>query len=445
MSRTKTYTPLNVYMNGRRVGQLTKSPGGETRFIYAPDWLGWSGAMPVSLSLPLQEKPHSGSTVISFFDNLLPDSVAVLKSIAERVGANGVDAYSLLSAIGRDCVGALQFIPEGMEEEINNAKDAIPLDEDQIEGILKNLGRAPLGIETDGGFRISLAGAQEKAAFLWTDGGWQQPLGMTPTTHIFKPQIGTIETSTGRIDLTQSVENEFYCLKLLSAFGLDVANAEMGQFGDKKVLIVERFDRLRRKDGGILRLPQEDICQALGVSPTLKYQNAGGPQLVDILGLLARSDTPRHDQRSVFMAQMLFWMIGATDGHAKNFSLFIRPNNQMALTPIYDVISAQPMFDARQIPHKDFRLAMSLGQKPRYKIQDIQRRHFHQTAEKAGLENNQTSHDSGFTVETIEAIESRFDAAFKEVLTHLPDDFPLQIHESICKAASGRRKLLQNV
>jgi len=91
-------------------------------------------------------------------------------------------------------------------------------------------------------------------------------------------------------------------------------------------------------------------------------------------------------------------MIGATDGHAKNFSLFIRPNNQIALTPIYDVISAQPMFDARQIPHKDFRLAMSLGQKPRYKIQDIQRRHFHQTAEKAGLENDQTSHDSGFTV-----------------------------------------------
>lgn len=145
------------------------------------------------------------------------------------------------------------------------------------------------------------------------------------------------------------------------------------------------------------------------------------------------------------MTQMLFWMIGATDGHAKNFSLFIRPNNQMALTPIYDVISAQPMFDARQIPHKDFRLAMSLGRKPRYKIQDIQRRHFHQTAEKAGSENDQTSHDSGFTVETIEVIESRFDAAFKEVLTHLPDDFPLQIHESIYKAASARRKLLQNV
>jgi len=114
-------------MNGRRVGLLTKSPGGETRFNYASNWLDWSGAMPVSLSLPLQEKAHSGSAVISFFDNLLPDSVAVLKSIAERVGANGIDAYSLLSAIGRDCVGALQFIPEGMEEEITR-KSGFPVE-----------------------------------------------------------------------------------------------------------------------------------------------------------------------------------------------------------------------------------------------------------------------------------------------------------------------------
>lgn len=445
MSRTKTYAPLNVYMNGRQVGILSKSPGGETRFSYAPDWLGWSGAMPVSLSLPLQERPHSGGAVISFFDNLLPDSVAVLKSIAERVGANGIDAYSLLSAIGRDCVGALQFIPEGVEDDINKAEDAIPLDDGKIEGILKNLGRAPLGIETEGGFRISLAGAQEKAAFLRKDGQWCQPLGMTPTTHIFKPQIGTIETSTGRIDLTQSVENEFYCLKLLSAFGLDVAHAEMGQFGEKKVLIVERFDRLKRKDGSILRLPQEDMCQALGISPTLKYQNAGGPRLVDILGLLARSDTPREDQRSVFMAQMLFWMIGATDGHAKNFSLFIRPNNQMALTPIYDVISAQPMFDARQIPHKDFRLAMSLGRKPHYKIQEIQRRHFHQTAVKAQLEDAEAGQEIGFTAQIIKTIEQKFDTAFEKVLTQLPNDFPLQIHESIYKAAISRREILQNV
>lgn len=430
-------------MNDRAVGALTKSPSGETAFSYDPEWLQWDSAMPVSLSLPLQQRPHSGATVISFFDNLLPDSNIMLKGIAERVGATGTDAYSLLSAIGRDCVGALQFIPEGAEAEIDAGGSYETLSRDDVRDILLDLKRAPLGIQSDGGFRLSLAGAQEKAAFLWKEGQWCRPIGTMPTTHIFKPQIGKIEMSTGTIDLSQSVENEFYCLELLRAFGLDVANVQIDQFGEKKVLIVERFDRLIRKNGSILRLPQEDMCQALAVPPTLKYQNAGGPKLVDILNLLSRSDRPIQDQRRVFMAQAIFWLIGATDGHAKNFSLFLRPNNQMALTPLYDVISAQPMFDARQIPHKDFKLAMSLGKKPRYKIQEIERRHFHQTAIEAGLEDASADGEDSFTTDIIETIQSQFDTAFEDVLTKLPEGFPVDIHESIKSAATARREKLR--
>ncbi len=443
MSRTKTYAPLRVFMNGRAVGVLTKSPRGETVFLYDTDWLEWEGAMPVSLSLPLQERGHNGAAVTGFFDNLLPDSSAILKGIAERVGAAGTDAYSLLSAIGRDCVGALQFIPEG--ENANNDEAGLyeSLSRDEVRDILLDLKHAPLGIKQEGGFRLSLAGAQEKAAFLWKDGQWCRPLGTMPTTHIFKPQIGEIKTSTGTIDLSQSVENEYYCLELLRAFGLDVAEAEIDQFGEKKVLIVKRFDRLIRRNGSILRLPQEDMCQALGVPPTVKYQNVGGPNLVDLLSLLSRSDTPLKDQHTVFMAQILFWLIGATDGHAKNFSIFLRPNNQMALTPLYDVISAQPMFDARQIPHKDFRLAMSLGQKPHYKIQEIQRRHFHETAIEAGLEDASTDEAGSFTMDVINDIESRFDKAFDIVLGKLPKDFPMEIHKSIKKAALERLAVLQ--
>lgn len=443
MSRTKTYTPLNVFMNDRAVGALTKSPSGETAFSYDPEWLQWDSAMPVSLSLPLQQRPHSGAAVISFFDNLLPDSNIMLKGIAERVGATGTDAYSLLSAIGRDCVGALQFIPEGAEAEIDAGGSYETLSRDDVRDILLDLKRAPLGIQSEGGFRLSLAGAQEKAAFLWKEGQWCRPIGTMPTTHIFKPQIGKIEMSTGTIDLSQSVENEFYCLELLRAFGLDVANVQIDHFGEKKVLIVERFDRLIRKNGSILRLPQEDMCQALAVPPTLKYQNAGGPKLVDILNLLSRSDRPIQDQRSVFMAQAIFWLIGATDGHAKNFSLFLRPNNQMALTPLYDVISAQPMFDARQIPHKNFKLAMSLGKKPRYKIQEIERRHFHQTAIEAGLEDASADGEDSFTTDIIETIQSQFDTAFEDVLTKLPEGFPVDIHESIKSAATARREKLR--
>ena len=431
-------------MNDRAVGALTKSPSGDTAFSYGPEWLQWDSAMPVSLSLPLQQRPHSGATVISFFDNLLPDSNIMLKGIAERVGATGTDAYSLLSAIGRDCVGALQFIPEGAEAEIDAGGSYETLSRDDVRDILLDLKRAPLGIQSDGGFRLSLAGAQEKAAFLWKEGQWCRPIGTMPTTHIFKPQIGKTEMSTGTIDLGQSVENEFYCLELLRAFGLDVANVQMDQFGEKKVLIVERFDRLIRKNGSILRLPQEDMCQALAVPPTLKYQNAGGPKLVDILNLLSRSDRPIQDQRTVFMAQALFWLIGATDGHAKNFSLFLRPDNRMTLTPIYDVISAQPMFDARQIPHKDFRLAMSLGKKPRYKIQEIRRRHFHQTAIESDLEDARTDEKNSFTTDIIKVIRRRFDTAFEDVLTKLPDDFPMAIHDSIKGAATERLGTLRS-
>lgn len=438
MSRTKTYVPLNVFMNNRAVGVLTKYPSGETLFSYNPSWLNWEGAMPVSLSLPLQERAHSGAAVVSFFDNLLPDSNVVLRGIAERVGASGIDAYSLLYAIGRDCVGALQFIPEGAEAEIETGGSYEPLSRDQVCDILQDLKRAPLGIKSEGGFRLSLAGAQEKAAFLWKDGQWCRPIGTMPTTHIFKPQIGKLEMSTGTVDLSQSVENEFYCLELLRAFGLDVADATIDQFGEKKVLIVERFDRLIRNNGTVLRLPQEDMCQAMGVPPTIKYQNVGGPKLVDILSLLSRSDTPLANQRTVFMAQILFWLIGATDGHAKNFSLFLRPNNRMVLTPLYDVISAQPMFDARQIPHKDFKLAMSLGKKPHYNIKEIQRRHLHQTAIEAGLENVSANGADSFTSHAIDVIQSRFDSAFEDVLSKLPENFPMEIHGSIQKAATRR-------
>jgi len=442
MSRTKTYAPLHVFMNGRAVGVLTKYPDGATVFLYDPWWLEWEGAMPVSLSLPLQDRGHSGAAVISFFDNLLPDSNAILKSIAERVGAAGTDAYSLLSVIGRDCVGALQFVPEGEQANAQAEASYEPLSRDDVRDVLLDLKRAPLGIKQEGGFRLSLAGAQEKAAFLWKGEQWCRPIGTMPTTHIFKPQIGVIETSTGAIDLSESVENEYYCLELLRAFGLNVAEAAIDQFGEKKVLIVKRFDRIIRKGGGVLRLPQEDMCQALGVPPTVKYQNAGGPRLIDVLNLLSRSDAPLEDKHTVFKAQMLFWLIGATDGHAKNFSIFLRPNNQMTLTPLYDVISAQPMFDARQIPHKDFRLAMSLGRKPHYKILNIQRRHFHQTAIEAGLEDANADGTGGFTEDVIKDIESRFDQAFDKVLSTLSEDFPIEIHESIKRAATERLEIL---
>jgi serine/threonine-protein kinase HipA len=145
--------------------------------------------------------------------------------------------------------------------------------------------------------------------------------------------------------MTDSVDNEHYCMRLMAAFGLSVAQTDILAFGARRVLVVERFDRSRRDAGRTIRLPLEDGCQALGFPPTLKYQNDGGPGMRDIFGLLKGADDAQADQIAFFKSQILFWLIGATDGHAKNFSVFLKPGGRYSLTPFYDVLSAQPAVD----------------------------------------------------------------------------------------------------
>ena len=302
MPRRRQHAPLRVYLNNRLVGHLLKEPGGAIAFRYDESWLGWENAIPVSLSLPMREDAWRGAPVVAVFENLLPDSETLRRRVAEQVGAEGSDAYSLLAAIGRDCVGALQFIAgDDAVLDATSAIEGAPIDETGIEKLLRSLARAPLGLSRDDDFRISVAGAQEKTALLWDGKRWLKPLGTTPTTHILKPQIGQLPNS---IDLSNSVENEFYCLKLLAAFGLPVNAATIETFGRTKALVIERFDRRRTRDGRLLRLPQEDCCQALSVPPSRKYQSDGGPGLVDVLTLLRGSDTPEKDRVTAFKAQI---------------------------------------------------------------------------------------------------------------------------------------------
>ena len=193
MARRRKHAPLRVLLNNRLVGHLNKEPGGAIDFRYDDAWLGWESAIPVSLSLPLREDAYKGEPVVAVFENLLPDSNRLRKMVAARVGADGTDSYSLLSRIGRDCVGALQFIPDDMGDVPIRAGIAGEVIGDQdIELLLKNLSRAPLGLDEDEEFRISVAGAQEKTALLWHQGKWLKPHGTTPTTHIFKTQIGNL-------------------------------------------------------------------------------------------------------------------------------------------------------------------------------------------------------------------------------------------------------------
>ena len=425
-----------VLLNNRLVGHFLKEPGGAMEFCYDKSWLGRDEAVPVSHSLPLREDAYRGEPVMAVFENLLPDSDRLRRRVAEKVGADGTDAFSLLSQIGRDCVGALQFIPEDDDKgggdggggHDTSRIDGIVVHDEEIEALLKNLVQAPLGLGRDQDFRISVAGAQEKTALLWHDGKWKKPQRTTPTTHILKTKIGTLSNG---IDLSDSIENEFYCLKLMAAFGLPVNAAEIKVFGSTKALVVERFDRRWTKDGRLLRLPQEDCCQALSVPPTRKYQSDHGPGMVDILTLLKSSDTPAEDQKKFLKAQILFWLIGATDGHAKNFSIFLGPGGRFTLAPLYDVLTAQPSLDSRQIEKKQMKLAMSVGDNRHYVLDRIEGRHFEQTAKRAGL-------PTAMARSALEEVAADAEAALASVEARLPPDFPPQLHISVSAGLRSR-------
>jgi serine/threonine-protein kinase HipA len=429
MSRKRPYAPLRVLLNNHLVGHLSKEPGGGIAFRYAADWLTRQGAVPASLSLPLREDAFSGAAVTAFFENLLPDSDALRRRVAEKVGADGTDAYSLLYRIGRDCVGALQFIPEGDDVAGDTTKiEGQPVSGRDIEKILINLAQAPLGLDQDQDFRISVAGAQEKTALLFHAGKWWKPHGTTPTTHIFKTSLGRLPNG---LDLSNSVENEFYCLKLMAAFGLPVNAVKMRRFGKTRALVIERFDRTWTPDGRLLRIPQEDCCQALSIAPIRKYQSEGGPGMVDILTLLRGSDTPAKDQKTFLKAQILNWLMGATDGHAKNFSLFLGPAGRFYMSPIYDVLTAQPSLAARQILKKQMKLAMFVGDSRHYRMDYIQGRHFTQTTVKAGL-------PAALAQEVLADVAEHAKAALQAVEKHLPSGFPEEIHTSVQRGFTER-------
>ena len=432
MGRKRSYTPLNVFLNSRLVGQLVREPSGGVSFAYARDWLEWEHRMPVSLSLPLQENRYIGAPVMAVFDNLLPDSDLIRRKVAERVGAEGVDAFSLLSQIGRDCIGALQFLPDGQEPQPMSELTGEGVNEAQIGAILSDLDLAPLGIRRENDFRISVAGAQEKTALLRKDGQWIEPTGTTPTTHIIKPQIGRLPNG---MDLSDSVENEYLCLKLMEAFGLRTANVEMAQFGDKKALVVERFDRRWTTDGRLIRLPQEDCCQALSVVPTQKYQNEGGPGISDIMNLLLGSDDPNKDRHDFFKANVLFWLLGATDGHGKNFSISLLPGGRFRMTPLYDVLTVQTTVDARQIERKYFKLAMNFGNSNHYKVANIVGRHIVETGVQSGLSRTVVQ---GLFEELQETSHAIVEATFNQ----LPEGFPEALLASIDGALKARLHLL---
>jgi len=413
---------MQVLLNGRPVGILRLAGSGAISFTYVPEWLAWEHAMPISLSLPLREQAHQGGPVIAYLENLLPDNQAIRERVAARVRAGGTDAWHMLEKIGRDCVGALQFVSGEVPE--MGALEGEPVKEAQIADMLRNLARAPLGLEEEDDFRISIAGVQEKTALLRHGDEWIRPSGMTPTTHILKTQLGVLPNG---IDLSDSVENEFFCMSFCRAMGMDVAKVEIVDFEDVRSLVVTRFDRRWTRDGRLIRLPQEDFCQALAVPPSQKYDMDGGPGIAEGIGLLAGSDDPEVDLRAFFRAQVLFWLLGATDGHAKNFSIALRPGG-FRMTPLYDVLSAQKAVDDGQIRQNRMRLAMAVA--GHYRINEVVPRHFLHAAKAAG-------YGVAMAEDILSEIASQVEPALAETIVGLPSGFPPSLAEAI---ASGVRR-----
>lgn len=425
---------LKVLMNGIAVGRLHNSTSGVLSFSYDQSWFDFAGRRPISLSIPLSSREYSGLVVENYFDNLLPDSQSLRSRLQARVGAESGRCFDLLARIGRDCIGALQLLPEGENVEIRTVQ-AQPLTEEEIAGVLRNYQSMPLGIDLDADFRISLAGAQEKTALLHYNGSWCRPAGATPTSHLFKLPIGELARS--GIDLSESIENEWLCQQILGAFGLQVASAEMKVFGDRKVLVIERFDRKWAEDGDwLMRLPQEDMCQATGTSGNLKYESDGGPGMQKIMDILLGSLSSGEDRSAFMKAQLVFWMLAAIDGHAKNFSIFHLAGGVYRLTPLYDVISVHPLVAARQIDRQRVAMAMAVhGKNRHYRWNTISRRHWLETARKCR-----------FPAEAMDLIINECCDRLAEVIEQvgrvLPPGFPEEMAVSIFSGLRGARDRL---
>ena len=417
---------LVIWMNGVRVGVWTESRGAHA-FQYEAAWMKSAEGRALSLSLPFTpgNVPHRGAVVANFFDNLLPDAESIRSRLRSRFSTGSTKPFDLLAAVGRDCVGAVQLLPENLDPEGFDRIEGSPLTAAGVErAIAASLsgGRAT-GQDEAEDFRISLAGAQEKTAFLYHRGRWWRPRGATPTTHIFKLPLGLIAHL--QMDMKDSVENEWLCSRLMQAFGLSTARCEIADFGARKVLSVERFDRARQPGGWIARLPQEDFCQVLGLASTKKYEADGGPGMRDVLRVLDGSSRATEDKRAFVKAQIVFWMLAAIDGHAKNFSIFHQRGGSYRLTPFYDVLSAWPVIgrSAKALDVNKVRLAMSVrSENPHWKLKEIRARHWNSVTRAAGL---------GSAAPLLEEIASRMPEALEQVSHEIPKDFPSVIRDKI--------------
>lgn len=369
---------LAVYLFGTRCGTVRTLPSGRHEFEYSAVWLNRGPGIPLSISMPLGETPYPHQVITPFLWGLLPDNEKIHNQIAvagdDRVSPRNVAA--LLAKVGIDCAGAVQIIPDKASLTEQQLDDPVEwLTDEQIGAIVRRM-RDGKGANIQPGpwveGRFSLAGAQPKFTLTKdpVTGAFGFPSWRTPSTHIFKPPMP---------DLADQLHNEHVCLSIARMLNINAVDSQIMHFDGEPVIAVDRYDR-RTVDGSVRRLHQEDMCQAMSVYPACKYQSDGGPSASGIARkVLHGSAHPARDIETFARSLVLNFLIGGTDAHGKNYSVIFGRGGKYRLASIYDINSLIPYGIDRKT-----RMAMSIGGK--YRIADIQPRHFEKLALDIGTE-----------------------------------------------------------
>jgi serine/threonine-protein kinase HipA len=375
MNVNPTNKELVALLDGERIGIVEQGPSGDITFTYEDSWQNGSVSYPVSLSMPLARKTHPDAVARPFLSGLLSDNGQILQRWGSQFHVSPRNPFALLTHMGEECAGAIQFVrPERVDAVLSSPGDIDWLTEGQVGDLLRDLvHRHGIGrFHADQG-QFSLAGAQPKTALFHDGDKWGIPSGRTPTTHILKPP------ALANLDWLEI--NEHFCLNLAAELRLSAARSRVARIGDQLAIIVERYDRVQ-ESGLFVRVHQEDFCQALGVPPSDKYENEGGPGAPEIVELLLReSNDPDADVGAFIDALALNWAIAGSDAHAKNYSIMIRPGS-VRLAPLYDLLSALPY--ETEMPYRKLKLAMRIDRE--YAVWKIRKRHWEGLARRCELD-----------------------------------------------------------
>ena len=334
---------LAVWLYGIRVA-IVEQERERLRLFYTTEALErYALGVPLlSLSLPLTSRRYPHGVVCAFLDGLLPEGEP-RRALAADFDLRAGDTYGLIRALGRDCAGALVIQPDDEPAPPQpTTQTAEPLTEAAIGDLVANLRSAPLGV--DARVRMSLAGVHEKLLLTrMLDGSWGRPVEGTPSTHILKPEIA---------EYPNTVENEAFCMRLAKHLGLPVSAVETTMMSGRRLIIVERYDRIVRADGTVERMHQEDFCQATAIPPEKKYEEDGGPTLRLIAGILQEVAGP-DSLETLLRAVTINVLIGNGDAHGKNFSLLHDVSGPLRLAPLYDLLSTLVYGDDRLAMYVD--------------------------------------------------------------------------------------------